>query len=79
MYFSHGISSEMILVPKYNSVDDTIIITFPSTMYGRNLPNLVEVRSMSAPMIGSVTASNRRITVTIVVANIRNRPSTPFA
>lgn len=69
----------MIRVPKYRQIDDTIMITFPRTINGLNFPNFVEVLSISAPMIGSVTASNRRMTVTMVVANIKRSPSTPFA
>ena len=41
------------------------MIALPMIMKGRNLPILVLVRSMSAPMIGSVIASKTRITVTI--------------
>ena len=72
-------SGAMILVPKYSKMEETIMITFPITMYGRNLPNFEFVRSIKAPMIGSVTASKRRMTVTIVVANISASPNTPFA
>ena len=47
---------------------DTAIIALPSTMNGRNLPNLVLVLSIIAPIMGSVIASNTRITVTITEA-----------
>ena len=46
------------------------------TIKGRNLPNLPLVRSMRAPMMGSVMASNRRIPVTITEANSMLRAST---
>ena len=42
----------------------------PRIMKGRNLPILVLVRSIIAPMMGSVTASATRITVTMMEANI---------
>ena len=45
------------------------IIRLPMSMKGRNLPNLPFVRSISAPMSGSVTASHRRMAVTITEAN----------
>ena len=46
------------------------------TMKGRNLPNLPLVRSINAPMMGSVMASNRRIPVTMTEAKIMDRAST---
>ena len=48
----------------------------PMTMKGRNLPNLPLVLSISAPMMGSVTASNSRIPVTITEAKVMAMPST---
>ena len=42
----------------------------PRIMNGRNLPILVLVRSIIAPIIGSVTASAIRMTVTMMEANI---------
>ena len=46
------------------------------TINGRNLPNLPLVRSIRAPMIGSVMASNRRMPVTITEAKIMLRART---
>ena len=46
------------------------------TMKGRNLPNLPLVRSIRAPMMGSVIASNKRIPVTMTEAKIMDRAST---
>ena len=46
------------------------------TINGRNLPNLPLVRSISAPMMGSVTASNRRIPVTMTEAKIMDSART---
>ena len=45
------------------------MIRLPMAMNGRNLPNLPFVRSISAPMIGSVMASHRRMAVTMTEAN----------
>ena len=52
------------------------MIRLPMTMKGRNLPNLPLVRSIRAPMMGSVIASNRRIPVTMTEAKIMDRAST---
>ena len=52
-------------VRQYRAMMDTAIITLPMTIKGRNLPNLVLVLSIRAPMMGSVMASNTRMTVTI--------------
>ena len=46
------------------------MMTLPMIMKGRNLPIFVLVRSMRAPMMGSVTASAIRITVTMMEANM---------
>ena len=73
------ISAGIKRVPKYNRIALTIIIKFPRIINGRNLPNLVAVLSINAPIIGSVTASNRRMNVTIDVANATNSPNTPLA
>ena len=47
----------------------TAIIRLPMAMNGRNLPNLPLVRSISAPMMGSVMASHRRMAGTMTEAN----------
>lgn len=52
------------------------MMRLPMTMKGRNLPNLPLVRSINAPMMGSVMASNRRIPVTMTEAKIMDRAST---
>ena len=52
------------------------MMRLPMTMNGRNLPNLPLVRSISAPMMGSVMASNRRIPVTMTEAKSMERAST---
>ena len=49
----------------YRQMTLTAMMTLPMIMKGRNLPILVLVRSIRAPMMGSVMASNTRITVTI--------------
>jgi hypothetical protein len=54
----------------------TAMMRLPMTMNGRNLPNLPFVRSISAPMMGSVTASNRRIPVTMTEAKIMDNART---
>ncbi len=54
------------------------MIRLPSTMKGRNLPNLPLVLSMRAPMMGSVTASHTRIPVIITETNTAAMPSTPL-
>ena len=53
----------------YNTRMLTAMIRLPMAMNGRNLPNLPFVRSISAPMIGSVMASHRRMAVTMAEAN----------
>ena len=63
-------------VRQYSTRILTAIIRLPITINGRNLPNLPLVRSISAPIIGSVTASNRRIPVTMTEAKIIDRAST---
>ena len=55
-------------VRQYRHTTEIAIITLPMTMKGRNLPILVLVRSISAPMMGSVMASNTRMTVTMTDA-----------
>ena len=52
------------------------MMRLPMIMKGRNLPNLPLVRSINAPMMGSVMASNRRIPVTMTEAKIMDRAST---
>ena len=52
------------------------MMRLPMTMKGRNLPNLPLVRSIRAPMMGSVIASNRRMPVTMTEAKIMDRAST---
>jgi hypothetical protein len=47
----------------------TAMMMLPMAINGRNLPNLPFVRSISAPMIGSVMASHRRMAVTMTEAN----------
>ena len=54
----------------------TAMMRLPMTINGRNLPNLPLVRSIRAPMIGSVMASNRRMPVTITEAKIMLRART---
>ena len=56
-------------VRQYSTRMLAAMIRLPMTIKGRNLPNLPLVRSMRAPMMGSVMASNRRIPVTITEAN----------
>ena len=46
------------------------MMALPIIIKGRNLPILVLVRSIRAPMMGSVMASQTRITVTIKEANM---------
>ena len=48
----------------------TAMIALPRIMNGRNLPIFVLVRSIIAPMIGSVIASHTRMTVTMMEANM---------
>ena len=43
-------------------------MALPIIIKGRNLPIFVEVRSIRAPMIGSVMASNTRMNVTMMEA-----------
>lgn len=52
------------------------MVTQPMTMKGRNLPNLPLVRSMRAPMMGSVMASKIRMAVTMKEANTMAMPKT---
>ena len=56
-------------VPMYKSSTLTAMMALPMTINGRNLPNLPLVRSIKAPMMGSVMASNTRIAVTMTDAN----------
>ncbi len=49
----------------YRQITEIAMMTEPITMNGRNLPQRVLVRSISAPIIGSVMASQMRIIVTI--------------
>ena len=56
-------------VRQYSANTLAAMMRLPMTIKGRNLPNLPLVRSMRAPMMGSVMASNRRIPVTITEAN----------
>lgn len=63
-------------VRQYSTRMLAAMIRLPMTMKGRNLPNLPLVRSIRAPMMGSVIASNRRIPVTMTEAKIMDRAST---
>ena len=63
-------------VRQYSTRMLTAMMRLPMTMKGRNLPNLPLVRSIRAPMIGSVMASNRRMPVTITEAKIMLRART---
>ena len=63
-------------VRQYNTRMLTAMMRLPMTINGRNLPNLPLVRSIRAPMIGSVMASNRRMPVTITEAKIMLRART---
>ena len=54
----------------YRQTTLTAMTALPRIIKGRNLPILVLVRSIMAPMMGSVTASHTRITVTMMEANI---------
>ena len=63
-------------VRQYSASTLAAMMRLPMTMKGRNLPNLPLVRSMRAPMMGSVMASNRRIPVTMTEANSMLRAST---
>ena len=47
----------------------TAMMALPMAINGRNLPNLPLVRSINAPMMGSVMASHRRMAVTMTEAN----------
>ena len=64
-------------VQKYSRMELMIMMMLPMSMKGRNLPNLPLVLSIRAPMMGSVTASNRRMIVTMVLAKTSARPNTP--
>ena len=55
-------------VSTYISRTLTAMMALPMTMKGRNLPNLPLVRSIRAPMKGSVTASSTRMAVTMTEA-----------
>ena len=63
-------------VRQYSTRMLAAMMRLPMTMKGRNLPNLPLVRSIRAPMMGSVMASNRRIPVTMTEAKIMARAST---
>jgi len=63
-------------VRQYSTRMLAAMMRLPMTMKGRNLPNLPLVRSIRAPMMGSVMASNRRIPVTMTEAKIMDRAST---
>lgn len=63
-------------VRQYSTRMLAAMMRLPMTMKGRNLPNLPLVRSIRAPMMGSVIASNRRIPVTMTEAKIMDRAST---
>ena len=63
-------------VRQYSTRMLAAMMRLPMTMKGRNLPNLPLVRSINAPMMGSVMASNRRIPVTMTEAKIMDRAST---
>lgn len=63
-------------VRQYSTRMLAAMIRLPMTMKGRNLPNLPLVRSIRAPMMGSVIASNRRMPVTMTEAKIMDRAST---
>ncbi len=63
-------------VRQYSTRMLTAMMRLPMTINGRNLPNLPLVRSIRAPMIGSVMASNRRMPVTITEAKIMLRART---
>ena len=63
-------------VKQYSTRMLAAMMRLPMTMKGRNLPNLPLVRSINAPMMGSVMASNRRIPVTMTEAKIMDRAST---
>ena len=54
----------------YRHTTLTAMTALPRIIKGRNLPILVLVRSIMAPMMGSVTASATRITVTMMEANM---------
>ncbi len=54
----------------YRQTTLTAMTALPRIIKGRNLPILVLVRSIMAPMMGSVTASAARITVTMMEANM---------
>ena len=57
-YLAHIAVSGIMGVSTYRAITDRAIMTFPMTIKGLNLPNLVFVLSISAPIMGSVTASN---------------------
>ena len=63
-------------VRQYSTRMLAAMMRLPMTMKGRNLPNLPLVRSIRAPIMGSVIASNRRIPVTMTEAKIMDRAST---
>ena len=63
-------------VTMYRRITAAAMIRLPMTMKGRNLPNLVFVLSIRAPMIGSVMASKTRMPVTITEANTATSPRT---
>ena len=63
-------------VRQYSTRMLAAMMRLPMTIKGRNLPNLPLVRSIRAPMMGSVIASNRRIPVTMTEAKIMDRAST---
>ena len=63
-------------VRQYSTRMLAAMMRLPMTMKGRNLPNLPLVRSIRAPMMGSVIASNKRIPVTMTEAKIMDRAST---
>ena len=63
-------------VRQYSTRMLAAMMRLPMTMKGRNFPNLPLVRSINAPMMGSVMASNRRIPVTMTEAKIMDRAST---
>ena len=62
--------SGMSGVSMYRHTTLTAMTALPRIIKGRNLPILVLVRSIMAPMMGSVTASATRITVTMMEANM---------
>ena len=67
-YLSQSIVSGIKGVKIYSAMTLTAMMALPIIINGRNLPIRVEVRSINAPIIGSVTASKTRITVTIIDA-----------